>query len=59
MIKETILKTYSTAAAQMEAKLCCGVDYRQEFTPEEINHIPDDVLDRNYGCGVPSGSSAV
>ena len=55
MIKEVILKTYSTAAKQVEAKLCCGVDYRKEFTSEELDHLPDDVLDRNYGCGIPVG----
>jgi len=55
MIKETILKTYSTAAKQVEEKLCCGVDYRKELTSEELDHLPSDVLDRNYGCGVPAG----
>ena len=55
MIKETILKTYSTAAKQVEEKLCCGVDYRKELTSEDLDHLPDDVLDRNYGCGIPVG----
>jgi ubiquinone/menaquinone biosynthesis C-methylase UbiE len=55
MVKEAILETYSKAALQTEKHLCCGVDYRKEFGPEELDHIPERVLDRNYGCGVPAG----
>jgi len=53
MDKNTILETYARAAVSEDANLCCGVDYRQEFTADELQHIPDAVLDRNYGCGVP------
>lgn len=54
MNKEAILDTYSQAARETREDLCCGVDYREEFTPEDLEHIPDEVLERNYGCGIPS-----
>ena len=54
MNKETILDTYSKAAHETRKDLCCGVDYRDEFPAEDLKHIPDEVLERNYGCGIPS-----
>jgi arsenite methyltransferase len=54
MSKEAILDTYSKAAQETRADLCCGVDYREEFPAEDLKHIPDQVLERNYGCGIPS-----
>ncbi len=53
MNKEVIVETYSRAAQATDPSLCCAVDYRVEFEAEELQHIPDAVLDRNYGCGVP------
>jgi len=53
MNKQVIVETYSKAAQAPDSNLCCAVDYRIEFEPEELQHIPDEVLDRNYGCGVP------
>ena len=54
MSTEAILDTYSKAAQETLKDLCCGVDYREEFPPEDLGHIPDEVLERNYGCGIPS-----
>ena len=54
MSKEAILDTYSKAAQETRKDLCCGVDYREEFPPDELGHIPEKVLERNYGCGIPS-----
>ncbi|MEE8350000.1 MAG: methyltransferase domain-containing protein [Acidobacteriota bacterium] len=53
MTKEAILDTYSKAAHETRKDLCCGVDYRDEFPAEDLAHIPDEVLERNYGCGIP------
>ncbi len=53
MNKQVISETYSRAAGQTQQYLCCAVDYRKEFAAEELDHIPDEVLDRNYGCGIP------
>jgi len=41
---------YSAAALEREAALCCPVDY----DPQYLSAIPQEVLDRDYGCGDPS-----
>ncbi len=40
---------YGQAAEQPQAELCCPTRY----DPEEVGHIPQEVLDRFYGCGSP------
>jgi ubiquinone/menaquinone biosynthesis C-methylase UbiE len=40
---------YGEAAEQPQAELCCPT----KPAPEEIGHIPQEVLDRFYGCGSP------
>ena len=44
MSREAILETYSKAATEKDTALCCPVDYQQEFSPEELQHIPAEVL---------------
>jgi arsenite methyltransferase len=41
---------YSAAALEKEAALCCPVDY----DPRYLQLIPQEVLERDYGCGDPS-----
>ena len=41
---------YSAAALAREAALCCPVDYDPQF----LKSIPQEVLERDYGCGDPS-----
>ncbi len=41
---------YAAGAHQAEAKLCCPVDYNPEF----LKVIPQEVIERDYGCGDPS-----
>jgi arsenite methyltransferase len=41
---------YAAGAHQAEAKLCCPVDYN----PEYLKVIPQEVIERDYGCGDPS-----
>jgi len=41
---------YAAAAHQQEASLCCPVDYN----PEYLKIIPDEVIEKDYGCGDPS-----
>ena len=41
---------YSAAAEQREAALCCPVDYDANY----LKVIPNEVIDRDYGCGDPS-----
>ncbi|MBC7350758.1 MAG: methyltransferase domain-containing protein [Thermogutta sp.] len=49
--KETaVARRYSAAARQTEAALCCPVDYRREY----LDIIPEEILQRDYGCGDPT-----
>lgn len=48
---ETAVKDrYAPAALAQEAALCCPVQYN----PEYLKVIPDEVIERDYGCGDPS-----
>jgi 7,8-dihydro-6-hydroxymethylpterin dimethyltransferase len=46
---------YSAAAAKPQADLCCPTKY----DAGAVAHIPQDVLDRFYGCGSPMSSAGV
>ena len=45
-----VRERYAAGAKVQEAKLCCPVDYNPEF----LKVIPQEVIDRDYGCGDPS-----
>jgi arsenite methyltransferase len=45
-----VRQRYSAAAAAAEPALCCPVDYDAKW----LEVIPDEVLERDYGCGDPS-----
>ena len=48
---ETAVKErYGAAAQAQEAQLCCPVDY----DPQYLRIIPQEVIERDYGCGDPS-----
>ena len=48
---ERIVKTrYAAGAQKLSPDLCCPVDY----DPRYLEIIPDEVLERDYGCGDPS-----
>ena len=48
---ERIVKTrYAAGAKKLSADLCCPIDY----DPRYLEVIPDEVLERDYGCGDPS-----
>lgn len=46
---------YGEAAAAPQADLCCPI----QPDPADIDHIPQEVIDRFYGCGSPIGTAAV
>ena len=49
--KESIVRRrYAAGAKQRTEKLCCPVDYESEY----LKMIPQEVIDRDYGCGDPS-----
>src|SRR6195256_1436143 len=45
-----VRKRYAAGAQATEAKLCCPVDYNAEY----LKVIPQEVIERDYGCGDPS-----
>ena len=49
-VEHAVSDRYSGAARAPEASLCCPVTY----DPALLAAIPDDVLERDYGCGDPT-----
>jgi len=49
-VRDDVKDRYSAGAQAVEAALCCPIDY----DPQYLKIIPQDVLDRDYGCGDPS-----
>lgn len=49
-VRDGVQDRYGAGAQAVEAALCCPVDYN----PQYLEIIPQDVLDRDYGCGDPS-----
>ena len=50
-VQETAVQDrYADAALAKAPALCCPVDY----DPKYLEIIPDEVIDRDYGCGDPS-----
>ena len=45
-----VRERYAAGAQAAEAKLCCPVDYDQAL----LKVIPQEVIERDYGCGDPS-----
>lgn len=46
----SVLKRYSAAAERPEAELCCPVSY----DAEQLKILPQEIIDKDYGCGDPS-----
>lgn len=46
----SVYRRYAAAANQREAALCCPVEYAADF----LSVIPDEVIERDYGCGDPT-----
>ncbi len=49
-VEQIVKERYAKGAEQQVAELCCPVDY----DPKYLKVIPDEVLERDYGCGDPS-----
>jgi arsenite methyltransferase len=45
-----VARRYSAAAQASEPALCCPVQYRREY----LEAIPEETLQRDYGCGDPT-----
>ncbi len=46
----SVKERYAAGAQAAEAALCCPVDYDPQF----LKVIPEEVIERDYGCGDPS-----
>ena len=49
-VEEAVRNRYSRGAAKVERGLCCPADY----DPNLLQLIPQEVLERDYGCGDPT-----
>jgi SAM-dependent methyltransferase len=47
-----VRQRYAAGALAPESKLCCPVDYDGQY----LEIIPEEVIERDYGCGDPSRS---
>lgn len=50
LVESAVAGRYAQAAHAREAALCCPVDY----DPRYLAAIPDEIVERDYGCGDPS-----
>ena len=49
--KETVVRQrYAAGAKERADKLCCPVDYDSDY----LKVVPQEVIERDYGCGDPS-----
>lgn len=49
-LEQAVRRRYSEAAREKQPQLCCPVEY----DPRLLEVIPQEVLERDYGCGDPS-----
>jgi len=49
-VKSSVLERYSEGAKEQQADLCCPVDYNTDL----LKILPQEILERDYGCGDPS-----
>ncbi|MEE9272885.1 MAG: methyltransferase domain-containing protein [Robiginitomaculum sp.] len=49
-VRAEVQDRYADGANAVETTLCCPIDY----DPQYLEIIPQDILDKDYGCGDPS-----
>ena len=49
-VEEAVRDRYSAAAQAKEQALCCPVEYDRQY----LKILPDEIIERDYGCGDPS-----
>ena len=50
MLESSVRDRYAAGARKQEAALCCPVQYNTKY----LEVIPEEVIERDYGCGDPS-----
>ena len=48
--EQSVYSRYATAAQDVERALCCPVEYDTDF----LQVIPQEIIERDYGCGDPT-----
>ena len=49
-VQENVTARYAKGAQQVEAELCCPVDYDKAL----LKLLPQEIIEKDYGCGDPS-----
>jgi hypothetical protein len=49
-IEQTVQERYAAGASQPDSALCCPVTY----DPRYLAVLPQEIIDKDYGCGDPS-----
>lgn len=49
-VERAVKERYAQAAQKREAALCCPVEYDRAY----LERLPQEILERDYGCGDPS-----
>ena len=49
-VQASVQDRYSEGAKEVQAELCCPVDYDKEL----LKILPKEIIDKDYGCGDPS-----
>ncbi len=48
--ESSVYNRYAAAAQRVEPALCCPIEYAADF----LSVIPDEIIERDYGCGDPT-----
>ena len=48
--ERSVYSRYANAAQQVQHDLCCAVQYNRDY----LAAIPDEIIERDYGCGDPT-----
>ncbi len=49
-VEQAVKERYSAASKERELSLCCPVNYEKQY----LEVLPQELIDRDYGCGDPS-----
>ncbi len=50
-VEGAVIDRYAQGAAQVQPALCCPTD---GYDPKYLDVLPDEILEKDYGCGDPS-----
>ncbi len=50
-VEKEVLERYAAGAENVEQALCCPI---QSYNKEFLKNLPDEIIEKDYGCGDPS-----